>query len=143
MHKISNINKEKKTGNCSKCGEIKIRIKFRKNGKIRGDCWNTIVEQREKYSSSPKRKIAALKSKGCFAKEQDIIAFNNATHCESCRDKRSKNKNFFHFDHCHKTGKPRGFLCQNCNLGLGFFKDSIERLRKAISYLETKKAQTK
>ena len=38
-------------------------------------------------------------------------------------------------DHNHKTEKFRGWLCQECNLGLGAFKDDPKRLRKAIAYL--------
>lgn len=41
-----------------------------------------------------------------------------------------------HLDHCHTTGKFRGNLCENCNLGLGRFKDSIDNLNKAIDYLQ-------
>lgn len=39
-------------------------------------------------------------------------------------------------DHCHASGKVRGLLCAPCNQGLGFFKDSIENLKNAISYLK-------
>ena len=39
------------------------------------------------------------------------------------------------FDHCHKTGRFRGWLCQNCNAGLGMAKDSSQILSKMISYL--------
>lgn len=39
-------------------------------------------------------------------------------------------------DHCHETGKVRKLLCFNCNAGLGHFKDSIQNLTKAISYLD-------
>ena len=39
-------------------------------------------------------------------------------------------------DHDHKTGKTRGILCNNCNRGLGMFKDSAELIRKAIDYLK-------
>lgn len=39
-------------------------------------------------------------------------------------------------DHCHTCGMLRGILCRKCNLGLGWFNDSIECLRAAIQYLE-------
>lgn len=39
-------------------------------------------------------------------------------------------------DHCHKTGKIRGLLCNSCNLGLGAFRDSVKSLKNAIKYLE-------
>jgi hypothetical protein len=39
-------------------------------------------------------------------------------------------------DHCHKTGQVRGLLCSNCNTGLGAFKDNIDIMASAISYLQ-------
>lgn len=38
-------------------------------------------------------------------------------------------------DHNHDTDDFRGHLCHNCNRGLGVFQDSIERLQRAINYL--------
>ena len=40
-----------------------------------------------------------------------------------------------HLDHCHVTGKFRGWLCNRCNLALGHFGDSIVGLQRAIAYL--------
>ncbi len=39
-------------------------------------------------------------------------------------------------DHCHKTGKVRGLLCDNCNSGLGHFKDDKMNVLQAAIYLE-------
>lgn len=43
-----------------------------------------------------------------------------------------------HIDHCHTTGRVRGHLCNNCNKGLGHFKDNPDTLLKAIEYLKEK-----
>lgn len=40
-------------------------------------------------------------------------------------------------DHCHKTDKVRGLLCNGCNSALGHFEDDIERLKNAIAYIES------
>lgn len=39
-------------------------------------------------------------------------------------------------DHNHDTGIVRGFLCQQCNSGIGMLRDNPDLLRKAIEWLE-------
>lgn len=40
-----------------------------------------------------------------------------------------------HLDHDHATGRVRGFLCQPCNLTLGFSQESIPRLIALADYV--------
>lgn len=40
-----------------------------------------------------------------------------------------------HVDHCHTTGVVRGLLCYRCNSLIGYAKDSIRTLQRAIKYL--------
>ena len=40
------------------------------------------------------------------------------------------------FDHCHKTGEFRGWLCESCNVLIGFAKDDINTLKRLVKYLE-------
>lgn len=53
--------------------------------------------------------------------------------CELCN--RPPGKISLHLDHCHKTGAFRGWLCNNCNRGIGYLKDDPVLLRKAARYL--------
>jgi hypothetical protein len=43
------------------------------------------------------------------------------------------------FDHCHKRGYARGWLCDPCNRALGCVEDEPERLLKLIAYLKRMK----
>ena len=52
--------------------------------------------------------------------------------CEACSEARSK----IVFDHCHKNGHFRGWICDRCNRALGLLGDSIEVAKALIKYLE-------
>jgi hypothetical protein len=51
--------------------------------------------------------------------------------CPICKSKTKK----WYLDHDWSTGKFRAWLCNNCNSGLGNFKDDISLLNTAIAYL--------
>ena len=38
-------------------------------------------------------------------------------------------------DHCHTNGHVRGIICNECNRGLGYFRDNIMALNNAAKYL--------
>lgn len=54
--------------------------------------------------------------------------------CEICFEYTGAN---LVIDHDHDTGEVRGLLCQQCNIGLGAFKDSQTSLIQAIQYLNS------
>lgn len=54
--------------------------------------------------------------------------------CPLCKD--IVDGKYLRLDHCHKTGRIRGWLCDNCNTALGKFKDSSEVLQRAIDWLK-------
>ena len=39
-------------------------------------------------------------------------------------------------DHCHDTDTFRGWICFNCNSGLGSFSDDVQITKRAVLYLE-------
>ena len=68
-----------------------------------------------------------------------VKQFNQATkhiECPICH----KNLNSGHItlviDHNHTTGKVRGVLCDNCNTGIGLFKENPAYMNQAIRYLD-------
>ena len=54
---------------------------------------------------------------------------------ETAKHHKSKKVQKLAVDHCYKSGKVRGILCQDCNRGIGKFHDDISILENAIKYL--------
>jgi hypothetical protein len=55
--------------------------------------------------------------------------------CAICFTDTPDSKGFV-VDHCHNTGALRSILCNQCNTGLGLFKDNKLILNNALNYLE-------
>ena len=55
--------------------------------------------------------------------------------CEVCDRPEVELKRGLFYDHNHQTDKFRGWICSDCNLALGFAKDSVEIMKKLIKYV--------
>lgn len=44
-----------------------------------------------------------------------------------------------HVDHEHATGRIRGLLCNRCNIAIGYARENVEVLQRAIQYLQSSK----
>ena len=78
--------------------------------------YNILYQKKFKYNLSEDKYLELMKIK----------------HCMICGDK----LNVKCIDHNHENNKVRGILCNNCNTGIGFLKDSIKILKNAIKYIE-------
>lgn len=85
----------------------------------------------------------ALKSSRVMAKKRSILPctasiddlVNKMTgQCHICGNKPGFSK--MCMDHCHTTGKFRGWLCIQCNIGIGYFQNDSKLLKCAADYLE-------
>ncbi len=68
-----------------------------------------------------------------FARQKGLCAICGEP--ETLRNNRSGKLRDLAVDHDHETGKVRALLCYNCNLMIGFAKESTDRLEKGASYL--------
>lgn len=81
------------------------------------------------------RKVWLKRAYGLTPEAVDRMLTDQGGECAIC-GKALKN---YHIDHNHTTMVVRGLLCRGCNLGIGFFKESIGRLAAAIQYLEAER----
>lgn len=82
-----------------------------------------------------KRRDAKLRGRYGITQAQfkELVARQSGA-CAVCRESFSDSK-AAHVDHCHVSRKVRGVLCRGCNIGLGAFADSPERMEAAAEYL--------
>ena len=89
-------------------------------------------------NNTDKRKSYVLKSATGVTdtQYQDLLKLQDYK-CAICNKTIAENQKNLGVDHCHTTNIIRGLLCNNCNLGIGYFQDDINILRKTIEYLES------
>ena len=73
----------------------------------------------------------AQKSMECYVRQQEKLAGRKKP--KRCDVYRKPGK--ICFDHCHKSGRFRGWLCSHCNLILGFVFDKPKTLQALVYYL--------
>jgi hypothetical protein len=151
-HWLSDISAEDRTGHCSICGPVeriwrKTSGGFRCPIKARRDAAESRKrpEVRAYHAEYNKTRVKHRRLAKYNLTESDLDALIQAcgSACSICQKPLSTfaEMNIDHDHSCcpgrNSCGKcVRGILCMPCNQGLGFFRDSQDRLSDAIEYLK-------
>lgn len=126
---------------CRTCGEVKEADEFhRHQGGRRIHCKECMrAEHRERYrKTNGKDRVfdqSLRRLYGITLEDYNLMHAAQEGRCGLCGEAPDTMRRM-HVDHDHVTGKIRALLCHHCNLLIGNAKESIERLRLAIIYLE-------
>ena len=122
-------------------GEVPTTLLVRKEFRgIKGRCLRTNCVGTSRgtgYCARHAQRLSHLRNKyGIYSFEDlDSIYDQQNRTCAICDENLELEDKGTHIDHDHSTGLIRGILCENCNRGLGMFKDSPKLLANAIDYL--------
>ncbi|MEV6375555.1 endonuclease VII domain-containing protein [Micromonospora musae] len=121
---------------CPDCNQVKPLEDFPRTRNASGrhsyckPCHNTRGKETAQRLYGGSREYHLRRRYGVGQKEFDELLTEQGGVCAVCGTPDPE-----HLDHDHRTGWVRGILCFNCNGGLGQFRDSPERLARAITYL--------
>lgn len=121
---------------CRRCGRTERYVDRLGNSRC-AEC--SRAKEAAKYRDRPRFKRAEqLRQKyGLTIEQVDQMLSGQGGACAICRRTEPGGRwGTFVVDHCHKTGRVRGLLCDPCNRGIGFLKEDPERIRRAAHYLE-------
>lgn len=79
--------------------------------------------------------MATWAKRGVTEEQIDALVAAQGDACAICGNGRRAHRDLA-IGHDHTTGKLRGLLCQDCNMGIGQLKDDPALLRKAADYIE-------
>lgn len=129
-HRISDVDSEARTGTCAVCGpNVPLyRINNRTAGVVSWRCRKSSTTTAAYVTKKGEHRIRVSPA------DRELLLDASGATCGVCG--KTVTSETMRPDHEHGTLRFRGVLCHRCNLGLGYFDDSLESLRKAVSYLE-------
>lgn len=131
--------KEYESKLCKKCGVNLVYLKA-KYPSYCLECKNLV--NREVYNKKSHLDRKFLNAKRNFKlNKDDFIELIKKEKCEIC-GKKIQGKDL-KIDHDHKTNQVRGILCNECNLGIAYFKENPNLFKKAMHYLAFHRTQKK
>lgn len=80
------------------------------------------------------RRSYIKKQYGISLEEYEAKLLEQSNKCKICSSTLDDNSKAL--DHNHDTNAIRDFLCNKCNIGLGYFQDDINLLENAFKYLK-------
>ena len=137
------------TKTCSRCHKTKSSDEFTRNY-VMGDCLakecktcrHEAGKIKGRLRSESNKKSALARKYGMTIEQYEGLEKSQNHVCAICgnpetsRDSHTGKTRRLAVDHNHITARVRGLLCQECNHGIGNFKDNRDLLRKAIAYLD-------
>ena len=128
---------------CSICKVGKEYSKFYKDNARRHGVGQVCKEckaayKKESYNPIKKREEDMKGKYGMTLDDYDRMLKSQNNKCAICNNTSTgrKGTKYFAVDHCHTSRKVRGLLCHSCNVAIGYMKDDVELLDKAIDYLK-------
>lgn len=132
------MNKDITGHTCSKCGRSHPEVDFGLRCNTHGVAYPH-NKCKGCYAATRRGSNEALRKHfGIGVKLKDVKP-PVGTPCQICETPMTHGKGpkSVNMDHCHQTNTFRGWLCRECNTGLGKLGDNIHGLEKAVLYLST------
>lgn len=137
---------------CVGCGEYKDLSAYAPNGKTRKgtqkyrsrcrDCESkrqyrirSVKTNKDRYTTDRLKGYRVKHSFGITYEDWVNLMESSEWKCEICGRTIETSGRTLAVDHCHKTGRIRGVLCQRCNCAIGLMNDDPAILQNAIQYL--------
>jgi hypothetical protein len=125
-------------------GRKEYHKKYREENRERRTAYQYAWKEKNPEQWKALQRKAALKRKfGISLDEYNKTLESQGNRCKICQLSKDESKVNFAVDHDHKTGRVRGVLCRDCNMGLGKFKDDSTLLSRALAYLNDEHATVK
>ena len=96
----------------------------------------TIDKKKKKPTKEETRKYGLKYNYGLTLEDVEAYFIIQKGVCYICGSKIGNGGRRMVIDHDHSTGNVRSLLCHNCNVGLGYFKENVLSLERAIKYIK-------